>query len=66
MIVALPSHVTGGFVDGLGDVAEVGGHVMLEALAADVLEQLLQLRNLRNACAAEGLRGSSVNLPAPV
>jgi hypothetical protein len=39
-----------------GDVAEVGGHVVLEALAADVLEQLLQLRNLGHASAAESLK----------
>ena len=47
MIVALPAQVARGFVHGLRDVAEVGGHVVLEALAADVLEQLLQLRESR-------------------
>ena len=49
MVVALPAHVAGGFVDGLGDVAEVGGYVVLEAFAADVVEEFLQLRNFGNA-----------------
>jgi hypothetical protein len=38
----------------LDDIAEVGGYMMLESLAADVLQQLLQLGNLGHARAAEG------------
>src|SRR5208337_3271339 len=45
-----------GFMYGLRNIAEVSGHMVLEALAADVLEQLLQLRNLGHARAAEGLQ----------
>src|ERR1039458_4614458 len=55
VVVALPAEVASRFMNGLRYIAEVGGHVMLEAFAADVLEQLLELRNLRHACAAEGL-----------
>jgi len=43
-------------MDGLGDVTEVGRHVVLEALAADVPEQLLQLWDFGHACAAKGLQ----------
>ena len=42
-------------MNGPGNVAEVGGYVVFEAFAADVLQQLLQLRNLGYARAAEGL-----------
>src|SRR5277367_2648725 len=54
MIVALPAEVARGLVHGLRHVAEVRGHVMFEALATNILEQLLQLRYFRDACAAEG------------
>ena len=54
VIVALPAQVASGcFMNGLRNVAEVGGDVMLEAFTADVLEQLLQLGNLGHAGAAE-------------
>ena len=42
-------------MNGPGNVAEVGGYVVFEAFAADVLQQLLLLRNLGYARAAEGL-----------
>src|ERR1035438_10262568 len=54
--VRIPAHVAGGgFMNGLGDVAEAGGYMMLEAFAADEAQQLLQVGNLGNARAAEGL-----------
>ena len=54
--MALPAEVARGLVHGLRHVAEVRSHVMLEAFAADVLEKLLQLWNLRHACAAESFQ----------
>ena len=53
MVVALPAEVARGFMHGFRYVAEVSGDVVLEALAADVPEQFLQLGNLGHACAAD-------------
>src|SRR5512146_2889996 len=55
MMVALPSEVTSGFVNGFRRIAEVGGDVMLERLPANVLQQALQFRNLEDASSTEGL-----------
>ena len=67
MMMALPTHVPGGLVNGLRDVAEVGRDMVLEALAANEFQQLLQLRNLGHAGATKcferidgELAGSSV------
>src|ERR1035437_7213024 len=43
-------------MDGFRDIAEVGGNVVFEALAADVLQELLQMSNFRHAGAAESLQ----------
>src|SRR5579864_9676146 len=56
MIVAFPTEVAGGFVNGFGNITEVCRYVVLEAFAANVLEQLLQLRNVRYASAGECLQ----------
>src|SRR5580704_14661125 len=56
MIMALPSQVTyGRLMNRFRHFAEVGCHVMFEAFMANVFEQFLQLRNFRDAGAAEGL-----------
>ena len=53
MVVALPTQVTSSLVNRLRHIAEVGSYVVLECLTADVLQQLLELRNLCNTGAAE-------------
>jgi hypothetical protein len=50
-----PAEVLGaGLVDGGGGGAEIGGDVVLEAVFADVMEQVLQARNFDDAGASEG------------
>src|SRR6185503_10002003 len=56
VIVALPTQVPRRLMHCLRNVAEVRCNVVFEALAADMLQQLLQLRNLRHARAAECLQ----------
>ena len=45
----------GGLVDGGGGGGEVGGDVVLEAVLADVAQQLLHVGDLDHAGAAEGV-----------
>src|SRR5580658_3122398 len=56
MVQAFPTHVPRGLVNSPGHIAEVRGDVVLETFAADVLQQLLQLRNLCYTCAAKGVQ----------
>ena len=52
----LPAEVVGGgFIDGAGDCGEVGSNVMLEAVLADVAEELLHVGDFDDTCAAEGV-----------
>ena len=56
--VHLPAEVlAGGLVDGGGGVGEVGGDVVLEAVFADVAEEVLHVGDLDDAGAAEGVEG---------
>src|SRR5579863_5051022 len=58
MIKTLPPEIIlRSLVNRLRHIAEVGGHMMLESFAANVLEQFLQLRNLSNTRPAKCLQG---------
>src|SRR5579863_5854417 len=55
--VRIPAHVVCCyFMDDSSDGGKVRGDVMLEAVFADVTQQLLHVRNLDDSCAAEGFQ----------
>ena len=56
MMMAFPAQVPRRLMHGFRNIAEVGRHVVLKALATNVLQQLLQLRNFRHARAAKSFQ----------
>src|SRR5262249_28458233 len=57
MPIHLPTEVVGsGFVHRSRHLGHVGSDMVLESLAANVLQQILQVRNLGHARAAKGLQ----------
>src|ERR1700691_5279003 len=58
VLMHLPSEVVGGsLVDRAGNGGEVGSHVMLEAVLADVAKELLHVGDFDDAGSAEGVEG---------
>src|SRR6266567_8981371 len=55
--VHVPTEITnGGLMNSRSDVREVGGDVVLKAVLADKMQQLLHSSNLDNSCATEGVQ----------
>src|SRR5581483_593326 len=56
--VSVPTEVAScGFMHSTGNGRKIGGHMVLETVFANVMEQFLHLWNLDYACAAEGVQG---------
>src|SRR5437773_11906008 len=57
MPVHLPPQITSGcFMNGRGDRGKIGGNVMLEAVLANEVQQLLHPWDLNYTCASEGIQ----------
>src|SRR5690242_16917932 len=57
MLVHVPVQIPGGgFIDGGSNTRQVGGHVMLKTVFADVVQQLLHLGDFDYAGAAESVQ----------
>ena len=64
--VHLPAEIARrGFVHRRRDARKIRGHVMLEAVLADVVQQLLHARNLHHARAAERFQRIVGESPPP-
>ncbi len=57
MVIDVPAHVLAhGFLDRIGALRQVDGRVVLEAVLADVRQQRLEVGDVRDADAAEGVQ----------
>jgi hypothetical protein len=58
MFIHFPSHILPqGFAHGSGDLGEINGYVVFEAVLADEVQEILEIGNLHHAIPSEGFEG---------